>query len=359
MLPCPPVPPIVSDNAKNMVKAAELLETSFYLGCSAHTLNLAAQKALQLSCVSNLLAKVKKIVAFFHRSAIGATALKTQTDLLGLPNHKLIIDVATRWNSAYDMLTKYLESQVTVTAVVRNKNLGNSTDKTLKDLKTLTDDEVAMAEDIVKCLRPLKTITSALCTESVPTISIILPLKDQLCNKFLQPKEEDSPCERNEDDLAVASALDPRFKRLPFLTEDEKDNCLKTIISAIVKTVNSVQVNQVKVEPNDENSQTCQPLPVLPSVLESHGVSQSSASVITGTGNETEKPKLCADNPTDGFADFLGEIHITAVENAPTADEKANQDVNKYRQMPPVAVFFFAECDSQTVSLHTCNICTL
>lgn len=188
ILPCPPVPPIVSDNAKNMVKAAELLETCFYLGCFAHTLNLAAQKALQVPCVSNLLAKVRRIVAFFHRSAIGATALKTQTDLLGLPNHKLIIDVTTRWNSAYDMLTRYLELQVAVTAVVRNKNLGTSTDKTLKDLKTLTDDEVAMAEDVVKCLRPLKTITTALCTESVPTISIILPLKDQLCNNFLQPK---------------------------------------------------------------------------------------------------------------------------------------------------------------------------
>lgn len=45
MLPCPPVPPIVSDIAKNMVKAAELLETSFFLGCFAQTLNLAAQKA--------------------------------------------------------------------------------------------------------------------------------------------------------------------------------------------------------------------------------------------------------------------------------------------------------------------------
>lgn len=28
MLPCPPVQPIISDNAKNMVKAVELLETS-------------------------------------------------------------------------------------------------------------------------------------------------------------------------------------------------------------------------------------------------------------------------------------------------------------------------------------------
>lgn len=140
---------------------------------------------------------------------------------------------------------------------------------------------------------------------------------------------------KQENYLAVASALDPRFKRLPFLTEDERDNCFKTIINTFVKTINFVQV---KVEPQDENSQNCQPLPALPSVPESDGMGQSSASFITDTGNETEKPKLCADNPTGGFADFLGDIYITAVENAPTADEKASQEVNKYRQMPPVAV---------------------
>lgn len=304
-----------------------------------------------MPCVSNLLAKVRRIVAFFHRSAIGATSLKTQTDLLGLPNHKLIIDVTTRWNSAYDMLTRYLELQVAVTAVVRNKNCGTSTDKTLKDLKTLTDDEVAMAEDVVKCLRPLKTITTASCTKFVPTISIISFLKDQLCNNFLQRKEEDSPCERNvkkavlndfsaryskqKNYLTVASALDPKFKKLPLLTEDERDNCFKTINNAIVKTFNSVQA---KVEPQDENSQNCQPLPALSSVSESDVMGQSSASVITDTENETEKPKLCADNPTGGFADFLGNIYITAVKNASTADEKASQEINKYRQMPPVAV---------------------
>lgn len=71
---------------------------------------------------------------------------------------------------------------------------------------------------------------------------------------------------------------------------------------------------------------------------ESDGMGQSSASVITDTRNETEKQKLCADNPTGGFAHFLGDIYITAVENAPTADEKASQELNKYKQMPPVAV---------------------
>lgn len=58
-----------------------------------------------------------------------------------------------------------------------------------------SNDEVAKADskDIVKCSRHLISITTALCKESVPAIS---PLKDQLCNIFLQPKE-DSLCEKN------------------------------------------------------------------------------------------------------------------------------------------------------------------
>lgn len=76
----PTLPP-VSDNAKNMAKAAELLNTGFCLGCFAHILNLGPQKASQVPCVGNLLAKVRRIVAFFQRSAVSATALKIQTDL--------------------------------------------------------------------------------------------------------------------------------------------------------------------------------------------------------------------------------------------------------------------------------------
>jgi hypothetical protein len=50
-----------------------------------------------------MLAKVCRIVAFFHRSAIAANVFKIQADLLGIPNKKLKMDVVTRWNSAYEV----------------------------------------------------------------------------------------------------------------------------------------------------------------------------------------------------------------------------------------------------------------
>lgn len=80
---------LVSDNAANMLKAGELLGCDLHLGCYAHTLNIAAEKALKVKTVSNMLAKVRRIVAFFHRSAVAANAFKVQADLVGIANKKL------------------------------------------------------------------------------------------------------------------------------------------------------------------------------------------------------------------------------------------------------------------------------
>lgn len=165
---------LVSDNAANMLKAGELLGCDLHLGCYAHTLNIAAQKALTVKTVSNVLAKVRRIVAFFHRSAVAANALKVQADLLGIPNKKIKIDVVTRWNSAYEMIERYLEVQVAVVGALLSKDVKNKD----KDLKFLQDEELRVAEDFVKCMKPLKSITTTLCTEKNASISIILPLQD-------------------------------------------------------------------------------------------------------------------------------------------------------------------------------------
>lgn len=115
-------------------------------------------------------------MAFFHRSAVAANAFKVQADLLGIPNKKLKIDVVTRWNSAYEMIERYLEVQVAV--VLLSKDVKNKD----KDLKFLQDEELRVAEDFVKCMKPLKSITTTLCTEKNATISIILPLHRGLCD---------------------------------------------------------------------------------------------------------------------------------------------------------------------------------
>ncbi|KAK6182233.1 hypothetical protein SNE40_009961 [Patella caerulea] len=100
---------LVTDNASNMLLAASKLDGITHMPCFAHTLNLAAQKGLKTDGVSRVLSKIRKVVTYFHKSTSATELLRSKHTLLGLPGHKLIKDVTTRWNSTYDMVERYVE----------------------------------------------------------------------------------------------------------------------------------------------------------------------------------------------------------------------------------------------------------
>ncbi|XP_069131821.1 E3 SUMO-protein ligase ZBED1-like [Argopecten irradians] len=187
----PPKAPQVTNNAANMYAAATEAECFPHIGCLAHTLNLAAQKALKVNTVSRILARIRRIVSFFHRSTTAATELKQKILLLGIRNgnnRKLIMDVCTRWNSAADMLERFLELQPAVYAALCSKDIKYKE----RDISTLSESDVQLAEEIMECLIPLREITKAICTEKMPTVSIILPLLEKL-RRFVTVKENDQP----------------------------------------------------------------------------------------------------------------------------------------------------------------------
>ena len=85
--------------------------------------------------------------------------------MLNVPKHKLIHDVPTRWNSSYDMVEQYLEQQAAVYSALTEKAL-----KKNKNINTLGDQDVRMAEEVIEVLKPLKTITTLMCTETTPSV---------------------------------------------------------------------------------------------------------------------------------------------------------------------------------------------
>ncbi|KAL5016122.1 hypothetical protein ScPMuIL_005711 [Solemya velum] len=194
-------PPLVSDNASNMVKAAQSFNSKFHLRCYAHTLNLAAQKCLKVKRASHILARMRKIVAFFHRSNIAADMLKRKAEGLFLPQHKLIIDVCTRWNSAYDMVNRFLEMQVAVSAVLRSKEVGKVRDS---DMKSFSDEDLTVSEEI----KPLKDITTPLCSEQTPTASIIMPLHHRLTTSVFSTNDNDSAVIKEMKNILVSDLQD-------------------------------------------------------------------------------------------------------------------------------------------------------
>ncbi|KAL5006049.1 hypothetical protein ScPMuIL_017207 [Solemya velum] len=134
--------------------------------------------------------------------------------------------------------------------------------KTEKDLN-LTDRDLTNVEDLVTVLKPLRTITTVLCDEQNPTISLIYPLKQQILS-LMQVQGTDSTMIKNvqnaicndiqkrysdkEEFLLMTSALDPRFRSLPWLDDDKRFSVYTSLIHQTSEASNQVYVKQ---EPED------------------------------------------------------------------------------------------------------------
>lgn len=69
--------------------------------CFAHCLNLAVQKGLSLPEVTKVLKDVRRIVTYFHKSPLAEGVLKDKQKQAAVPEHKLIMDVSTRYHSHF------------------------------------------------------------------------------------------------------------------------------------------------------------------------------------------------------------------------------------------------------------------
>lgn len=130
-------------------------------------------------------------MAFFHRSTTAAAALTENQKLLKMPIHKLIQDVATRWNSAFEMMRRYLEQQAPVMAALVALDMKKNARTTAKDIVLPTNEEISNLEKLVQALEPVNKVTELMYTTKKPTISLILPPKDRLIQN-LAPQAGDN-----------------------------------------------------------------------------------------------------------------------------------------------------------------------
>ena len=141
--------PLVSDNASNMIVAGKEFGTTLHVPCFAHTLNLACTKALKINSVAKLLGKMRNIVRYFHKSPQALVILKEKQKMLQLPDHKLVIDVQTRWNSALDMVSRFLEQQPAIYSALTSKELRGKV-----NFNSLIESDISEAEELEKVLTP-------------------------------------------------------------------------------------------------------------------------------------------------------------------------------------------------------------
>uniref|UniRef100_A0A8B9H2A4 BED-type domain-containing protein n=1 Tax=Astyanax mexicanus TaxID=7994 RepID=A0A8B9H2A4_ASTMX len=235
-------PVIVTDNASNMNIAAKRADMT-HIRCFAHSLNLASQKAPKLPKVERLLSRIRLVTTFFRRSTIASHQLKQKQDLLQLPKHRLITDVVTRWNSSYDMIERFLEQQPEICAAL----LSTEVRKSEKDVFTLSETDITCAEEVLKALKPMKDATLVMSEESMPTLAIVAPLHAKLVMGTEESSEDTQTVKEiktviaqdlgkrygsEKETLCMASALDPRFKDLPFLSEKQQNVTLLDLLRA-------------------------------------------------------------------------------------------------------------------------------
>jgi hypothetical protein len=109
---------IMHDNARNMDAAFCKSPQFTSLHCFGHTIQLCIKGALDIPNVSKLLSRARKLVGHFKHSTTIAAELRKRQEVLNLPPHELIQDVATRWNSSQEMLERLSEQRRAVTDIM-------------------------------------------------------------------------------------------------------------------------------------------------------------------------------------------------------------------------------------------------
>ena len=162
---------VIADNASNMDLALRLGEWNCR-HCFGHTLQLAIDDGIKMSPgMQEMIKSAKAIVAFYNRSTKATERLKELQEQLSLPNHKLIKDCPTRWNSTYYMLQRLLEQKPAITVMC-----ASSTGPRV----SLSASEWRMMKELVEILKPLEEATRELSTEQRVSCSKVIPLLNAL-----------------------------------------------------------------------------------------------------------------------------------------------------------------------------------
>ena len=118
------------------------------------------------SRIKKAIGRCHSLVELFHQSWKKTHDLRQKQEELGLPQHKIIGDVVTRWGSTYEMLERVIEQLQAISAVLAEQR---------KNWHRMpTDSEWSTLENVVEVLKPLAYLTDALSGEKQVTASAIL-----------------------------------------------------------------------------------------------------------------------------------------------------------------------------------------
>ncbi len=186
--------------------------------CFAHTINFVVSLAIQEDLEGKeVIDKVKRLVTFFHKRTLASDKLKEIQTTLGLPEHKLIQQVETRWNSSFYMMERYLEQNEAVRTALclQDRN----------DL-VLPANKNPFIEKMIEVLKLFESVTTELSSEKYVSASKIIPnarglqkvttllsagICTGLCEKLISQMATRFRNLEEKSFIAIPTLLDPRF----------------------------------------------------------------------------------------------------------------------------------------------------
>lgn len=233
---------VITDNASNITSAITNILKWKHFGCYAHKINLIVQDGLLL--LDALIKKVKGLVTFFKRSNAAVQKLLKYQEQTGIKQpKKLLQDVATRWNSTFFMLERFilLEDAVKHTLALTDS-----------DLPKLTVEEWEICKQTCIVLEPFAEVTTVISSESYVSASKVIPITrglkstvkklsvevtnasvKNLVANLLQGIDKRFPNLEKSKSFSICSFLDPRIKHLMFEESSTVETTKKHVIELV------------------------------------------------------------------------------------------------------------------------------
>ena len=167
------------------------------LSCFGHTLQLCIKPSLELPSVSKLVSKCRKLVGHFKHSTTITAEMGKRQKMLNVPEHQLIQDVPTRWNSTQLMLQRLFEQRRVINDLMLDTSFTKKNDASL----LLSNQEWETVNDLSTTLEPLTAVTTYTSKEKSVSCSVVYPVVCGLLNKSLKVTSEDNSVVRKVKDI--------------------------------------------------------------------------------------------------------------------------------------------------------------
>ncbi|XP_020360114.1 E3 SUMO-protein ligase ZBED1-like [Oncorhynchus tshawytscha] len=296
-----------TNGSLDIVKACSLLDLSVQMPCLGHTINRGMDEAFQLPRIDCFLGRCRKLVDYFQQSVMAMYLLREKQRQQGLAQCVLIRDRVRSWVTTLTMLQRLKEQQAIISVVLMEDSDNHQL--------SFKDSEWNMVEGLIGVLQPFKLVADMITDCRYPTISMVRPVLHMLLNTTLKAKEGDakevgmakeviskvlSSTYPQTSEIAmflnVATFLDPRYKRLPFLSPHDRSQVESKVIEE-AKAILEKQRNENVV--TDELAPLSDEPPNKKQTLDKHSPSCSNAGnplavIFCQSGNDENQEELHA-----------------------------------------------------------------